>query len=121
MLAAVCEGGVAVIHVLNLWSLPNGPCVWHRSGKTTLPQGEALIARGVHRCGSCGFVELIVADLSGKTPLRGQSAQLLGLEAPELEHMARQAGARRVRTVGGYQEQPYDRQESVDLILVAEK
>ena len=121
MLAAVREGGVAVVHVLNLWSLPDGPCVWHRSGRTTLPQGEALIARGVHRCGAHGFVELIVADLSGSAPLRGRSARLLGLEAPELEQMASAAGARRVTVAGGYQGHPYAREESVDLLVVAEK
>jgi SAM-dependent methyltransferase len=121
MLAAVQEGGVAVVHVLNLWSLPDGPCVWHRSGRTTRPQGEALIARGVHRCGSRGYVELIVADLSGGASLRGRSAQLLGLEAPVLERMAIEAGAGRVTFFGGYQGQPYVREESVDLLIVAEK
>jgi len=64
---------------------------------------------------------LIVADLTGGVSIRGQSAQLLGLEAPELERMARQAGAGQVGVLGGYQEQPYDRQESVDLLIIAEK
>jgi SAM-dependent methyltransferase len=121
MLTAVRDGGVAVVHVLNLWRLPDGPCVWHKCKRTTLPQGEVLIARGVHRCGSRGYVELIVADLTGGVPIRGQSAQLLGLEAPQLERMARQAGAAQVRVLGGYQEQPYDRQESVDLLIIVEK
>ena len=35
--------------------------------------------------------------------------------------MARQAGAGQVGVLGGYQEQPYDRQESVDLLIIAEK
>jgi len=121
MLAAVRSGGVAVVHVLNLWHLPDGPCVWLKSKRTTLPQGEVLLARGVHRCGAQGYVELLVADLTGGVPLRGQSARLLGLEAAELEGMARQAGAAQVRFFGGYQEQPYERQQSVDLIMVAEK
>jgi SAM-dependent methyltransferase len=121
MLAAVHSGGVAVVHVLNLWRLPDGPCVWHKCKRTTLPQGEVFLARGVHRCGSRGYVELIVADLMGADSMRGQSARLLGLEAPELERMARQAGAGRVEVFGGYQEQPYDREESVDLIILAEK
>jgi glycine/sarcosine N-methyltransferase len=121
MLAAVRNGGVAVVHVLNLWRLPDGPCVWHKCKRTTLPQGEVLLARGVHRCGSRGYVELIVAELTGGVSMRGQSAQLLGLEAAELERMASQAGAGQVGVYGGYQGQPYDRQESVDLLIIAEK
>ena len=30
MLAAVRGGGLLVIHVLNLWHLPDGPCVWQK-------------------------------------------------------------------------------------------
>ncbi len=121
MLSAVRKGGVVVIHVLNLWYLPNGPCVWHKCKRTTLSQGEVLIIRGVHRCGFQGYVELIVADLSGDIPVRGESAQVMALEAAELEQMARQAGAAQVRFFGGYQEQSYDRQESGDLVMVAER
>jgi SAM-dependent methyltransferase len=121
MLAAVRKGGLVVSHVLNLWHLPDGPCVWHKCKRTTFSQGEVLLVRGVHRCGSRGYVELIVADLAGHIPMRGESAQLLGLDASELEQMARKAGAAQIRFFGGYQEQPFDRQESVDLIMVAEK
>jgi SAM-dependent methyltransferase len=121
MLSAVRSGGVVVVHVLNLWHLPEGPCVWHKDKRITLPQGEAFIARGVHRCGRQGYVEWIVADLSGAVPMRGETAQLLGLDAAELERMARHAGAAKVSLFGGYQGQPYDRQQSVDLLLVAEK
>jgi len=121
MLAAVRNGGVAVVHVLNLWRLPDGPCVWHKCKRATLPQGEVLIARGVHRCGSRGYVELIEADLTGGVSMRGESARLLGLEAPELERMARRAGAARVEVFGGYQQQPYNRQQSIDLLIVSEK
>jgi hypothetical protein len=45
----------------------------------------------------------------------------LGLEQSELEQMARDAGAARVEFFGSYQEQPYDRQKSVDLIMVAQR
>ena len=35
--------------------------------------------------------------------------------------MARAAGAGEMRFFGGYQDQPYDRPQSVDLLMVAEK
>jgi len=153
MFDAVCDGGLIVIHVLNLWRLPDGPCVWqkcHRAsisrftkgteeevvGKNPLkmesglpttssvplsPQGEVLILKGLHRCGPRGYVEVIVADLTGVAPMRSESTPLLGIEAPELERMAERAGAKKIAFFGGYQDQPYDRQESVDLVMVAEK
>lgn len=120
MLAAVRDGGVVIIHVLNLWALPEGPCIWHRSARATLGQNEVLLARGVHRCGAKGFVELVVADPSGEAPFQGRAAPFLGLEAPELDRMARAAGARQVSLFGGYQRQPYLRDQSVDLLFVAE-
>jgi len=156
MLAAVrtggekeAGGGLVIVHVLNLWSLPDGPCNWQKCQRTTLPQGEVLILKGVHRCGSRGYVDLIVAGLgeekgtgpicrNGPTNLRSvpgvahkwdpspllrhsESIPLWGLEAAELERMARAAGAAEVTFFGGYQDQPYDRQKSADLIMVARK
>ena len=160
MLAAVRGDGAVVIQVLNLWHLPDGPCVWQkcrrasrpggadilaekgtgsicattnasrrcpppgRSGKWCLSpfplQGDVLILKGVHRCGTRGYVELVVADPAGGALLRSESTPFLGLEASELEGAARDAGATTVAFYGGYADQPYDRQESVDLLMVAE-
>jgi SAM-dependent methyltransferase len=121
MLAAVRSGGLIVVHVLNLWHLPDGPCTWQKCRRTMLPQGEALILKGVHRCGTRGYVELIVTALSGSGQMQNESLPLLGLEAGELELMARAAGATGIRIFGGYQDQAYDRQESADLVMIAEK
>ena len=121
MLAAVRPGGAIVVHVLNLWHLPDGPCVWQKSKRTTLPQGEMLILKGVHRCGPRGYVDLIVTGPSGGKPLCSESVPLLGLEAADLEEMARRAGAAQVAFSGGYQDQRYQPQKSVDLVMVAEK
>ena len=52
--------------------------------------------------------------------MRSESTPFLGLEASELERLARDAGATTVAFYGGYGDQPYDRQESVDLVMVAE-
>jgi len=97
MLDAVRPGGLVVVHLLNLWRLPDGPC------------------------GRQGFVDLVVADLAAAPEMEAESVPLLGLEADELEQMVRAAGASRGEFFGGYQDEPYDRQTSVDLILVARK
>ena len=55
------DDGVVVIHVLNLWHLSDGPCVWQKCRRAALPQGDVLILKGVHRCGRQGYVELLVA------------------------------------------------------------
>ena len=121
MLGAVRDEGVVVVHVLNLWRLPDGPCVWQKCQRTTLSGREVLIIKGVHRCGSQGFVELIVTELTTKPEMRSESVPFIGLEATELDRMACEAGATQVTFYGGYQNQPYERQTSVDLIMVAKK
>ena len=121
MLAAVRPGGILIVHVLNLWRLPDGPCVWQKCQRTHLPQGEVLIVKGVHRCGERGYVELLVVEWPGAAALRHESVPFLGLELADLDWLARNAGARTVTCFGGYQDQPYDRDRSVDLVLVAEK
>ncbi len=121
MSAAVRTGGLLIVQVLNLWHLPDGPCVWQKCHRTTLPEGEAVILKGVHRCGTRGFVELVVTGVGESAPVRSESLPLLGLEAGELQLIAESAGAASIRLFGGHQDQPYDREESADLVLVAEK
>jgi len=121
LLAAVRPGGLVVLHVLNLWHLGDGPCVWQKSCRAALAQGEVLILKGVHRCGGRGYVDLIVMDPASGTRVHAESVPFLGLEAAELEAAARRAGAAQVSLFGGYQQQPYDRQTSVDLIVVAQR
>ena len=132
MLAAVRPGGVIVVHVLNLGHLPDGPCVWQKSKRAMLPQGDVLILKGVHRCGPRGFVELVVtpektgatrpgSEGGGGTSVYSESVPFLGLKAAELEEMARRAGAAEVSFSGGYQGERYQPQRSVDLLMVAGK
>jgi SAM-dependent methyltransferase len=122
MLAAVRPGGAIVVHALNLWRLADGPCVWQKCQRTALPDhADLLILKGVHRCGDRGYVELVVTDLSGTTTMQSDATPFWGLEAADLERMARAAGASTVAYFGGYQEQPYDRSKSVDLVMIAEK
>jgi len=121
MLDAVRPGGLVVVHLLNLWRLPDGPCVWQKCQRIHLPPREVLVLKGVHRSGRQGFVDLVVADLAAAPEMEAESVPLLGLEADELEQMVRAAGASRGEFFGGYQDEPYDRHTSVDLILVARK
>ena len=121
MLAAVPTGGIVILHVLNLWHLPDGPCIWQKCKRATLPSGDTLILKGVHRCDSQGFVDMVLTGLPGGSLLRSESVPFLGLEQADLEQMAFEAGAVRSQSFGDYQEHPYDRQKSVDLLMVIEK
>ena len=121
MFAAVRGGGLVIVHVLNLWHLPDGPCLWQKCRRAALPAGEVLIIKGVHRSGPRGYVDLLVSDPSTGTMLQTECVGFLGLESSALDRTARRAGAARVFFFGGYQDQPYDRDQSVDLIMVAEK
>jgi SAM-dependent methyltransferase len=121
MLAAVREGGAVVVHVLNLWRLPDGPAQWQKCLRTTLSRRDVLIVKGVHRCGDRGFVELVITSLDQDAAMRSASVPILGLEAADLERLAREAGAREVNFFGDYHGAPYARTASVDLLMVVRK
>jgi hypothetical protein len=52
---------------------------------------------------------------------RSESVPLLGLEAGELEQMARAAGASRCEFFGGYEGETYVPESSLDLLLIASR
>ena len=64
-------------------------------------------------------MELLVTPLDAPTQMQSESIAFLGIEAGELEHMARRAGASNVQLLGSYNGQPYDRDDSTDLIVIA--
>ena len=121
MFAGIRSGGIVVLHVLNLWRLPEGLCQWQKCQRVNLKHEEVLVVKGVHRAGTTGFVDLIVASLSSSPEMRSECVRLLGLEADELKTMCSNAGASSVQLWGDYQETPYDRSRSPDLIAVAQK
>lgn len=121
MLEAVRPAGLVVVHLLNLWRLPDGPCVWQKCQRVQRPPDEVLAVKGVHRNGRRGFVDLVVTDLAGQLAMITESVPLLGLEAEELARLVRAAGASSAEFFGGYEGEPYARQTSVDLIMVAQK
>jgi hypothetical protein len=46
---------------------------------------------------------------------------LLGLEVGEIEGWMREGGVREVRVFGGYNEDTYVKENSVDIVVVGEK
>lgn len=121
MLAAVRPGGLVIVHLLNLWRLADGPCLWQKCFRTARTGGEVLVTKGVHRSGNRGFVDLLVATLDQPPRLTSESATLLGFEAEWLAATARQSGATQVDCYGGYSDEPYRRDASIDLIVVARR
>jgi len=122
MFGATRCGGVVIVHVLNLWTFPSGPCVWQKMIRCPSQQAGAVILKGVHRCGEQGYVELVVInDPAVDPPTRSRSVHFLGLKSECLETIARENGATEVTFFGGYQNQPYDTGTSNDLIMVARK
>jgi SAM-dependent methyltransferase len=122
MLQAVRPGGLVVVHVLNLWKLPDGAIAWQKCLRASLPQGDCLVTKGVHRCGSAGFVDMLVTRLDVSPPaLRAECVPFLGLGADDLRRFAADGGAAAVEVWGGYQRQPYNPTDSTDLILVARR
>jgi len=121
MLSAVRPGGLLLVHLLNLWRLSDGPTVWQKCQRSRLSCGEVLIIKGVRRCGDRGAVELLVIGLPQAELLHAESAPLLGLTAEMLRSAAARAGASTIEFYGGYDRQPYQPEQSIDLLMVAVK
>ena len=86
-----------------------------------MPQGESLVTKGVQRVGDRAFVHLVVAPLDAPDQFRSESVPFLALEAEDLSRFAQAAGADGIQFYSNQRRKPYDRQSSVDLILVAKK
>lgn len=121
LVQSVRPGGAVALHVLNLWRLSDGPCQWQKCVRTQLDQGPVLIVKGIHRHGSAGYVDLVVSSLAEPHTWRSDCVPFLGLEAATLEHWTREAGADTITVYGGYHHEPYRREKSTDLIVVATK
>ncbi len=122
LLEAVRSGGLVIVQVLNVWALPEGLCRWQKCKRATLAGEESLIIKGVHRCGDRGYVDMLVTGLGSAAPtLRSKCSDFLALEAADLDRWAHEGGAREVAIFGNYQGQAYDREKSVDLVLVAQR
>jgi len=121
MLESIRIGGVMVVQLLNLWRLPDGPCVWQKFVHRKTADGDVLIVKGVHRAADQGFVDILVVPAESDSQPETRSVPFLGLRAETLHDMASAAGARQVEFYGGYHGEDYDLDSSIDLIAVARK
>jgi len=121
LFAAIRSGGAIVIHVLNVWRLPEGSIVWQKCLLREIRSRKVQILKGVHRFGRQGFVDLVVTDLVGENILHEESVPFRGAQADELATFAVAAGATRTEIFGGYAKHPYTPNTSTDLLLVAWK
>ncbi len=121
MFAALRPGGVLVLHVLNVWRLPDGPCLWQKCLRAELPQGECLITKGVQRVGDRAFVQLVVAPLDAPKEFQSESVPFLALEGDDLVGFVESAGGAGIQLFGNQKCAAFDRESSGDLILVAKK
>ena len=122
MLDSARPGGLCVIHVLNTWSLPDGPMVWQKTLRTRYDGRDHLLLKGIHRSGTNTRVEVLDLMLEQPSLERwSESTPLLPIAAEDLVSSARAAGASEVETFGDYRRIPYDRTNSPDLIAVFHK
>ncbi len=122
MLAAVRPGGICIVQVLNLWRLPEGACNWQKAVRANLGGQDHVLVKGVHRCGSRGYVEIIDLNLSARgVGPRYDHATFLGLEPLQLQQMVQSAGATGTQLLGDFRQTLYDRASSQDLIMIAQK
>jgi SAM-dependent methyltransferase len=119
---AVRVGGLVVLHVLNLWKLMPGPCIWQKVITRPSVPGASMILKGVHRCGETGYVELVVVTSGADdASIRSDSVPFLGLAVDQLHAAALKCGATNIAFFGNHQHQPYTAAHSPDLIMVANK
>lgn len=122
MVRLLAPRGIGMLHLLNLWKLPEGPITWQKHQRLHIGDAQHVILKGVHRAGDRGFVDVIVQDLNGEQPaMQASSSALLALEADELKGMLLDAGCTTVQLFGDHGGASFDRATSTDLIAVARK
>jgi SAM-dependent methyltransferase len=122
MLQSARPGGLCIIHVLNVWSVPEGPILWQKHKRARLDNREHVLLKGIRRSGGRAWVEIVdLADEQGDPDLWSESVSFAGLEASRLTEIARTAGALTVEVHGSYSGAPYQREKSTDIILVCRK
>jgi SAM-dependent methyltransferase len=120
MLQSVRTGGLVIIHVLNLWKLPDGPCVWQKVVRKAIAGRDTTIIKGVHRHGDTGRVELIAIPVGNESGFQSHSVPFLGLTPAYLEKIT-QTHRATPTFHGSAKPTPYTAAESPDLIMVARK
>jgi SAM-dependent methyltransferase len=119
MAGAVRKGGAVIVHLQNRWRFEDGPCLWQKCRRTSTPDGDAYVVKGVHRCGRRAYVELLLIPVDDPEGMKSTRLDLTPIEVVDLEKMFRDCGAAGVELYGSYKETPYEREKSVDLIVKA--
>lgn len=121
---AVRPGGVLIAHLLNIWSIPEGPICWQKCQALTDHETDAgaILLKGVHRVNDRAFISMLKLRQTGENVERQErNAELLGPRGDELVAIAGDAGLTSAQLFGGYRDEPYDPGNSTDLILVARR
>ncbi len=123
LLASLRPDGLLVLHLLNLWHLTDGRCVWQKCRRLEAGgSGDRLLLKRLQRRGSLGQVELVEVRLAGGgAELRTDEAVFAGVEAAELAEDVRRSGGGQIELWGSWESEPYSRESSVDLILTARR
>jgi SAM-dependent methyltransferase len=122
MMGGVRPGGMLVIQVLNLWSVQEGKTIWQKCRRVGHEGSDHVLLKSLRRIGDHGYIDFVDLHLSGATVIpRYDAATFLGLDADHLDDVARRAGAAKVETFGSLKREPYERETSTDLILIAGK
>lgn len=123
MLGALRPGGLLVLQVLNLWSLPEGKTIWQKQRLVKDRNSEEhILLKSIHRCGDRGYVDF--ADLqivAGELKCDYDSAEFLGIDAEHLVSVIQARGGEQVQCFGSFSEQVYVPPASGDLIVVARR
>lgn len=121
LIASIRPGGLCVVQVLNLWRLAEGPTTWQKSVRVRDAYGDRILLKGIHRVGPrahLDFAELTLAP-DGRMTSRFDTSSFAGLEAADLAAIATRSGVAELSLFGNYEESPYQREASPDLVLVA--
>lgn len=122
MLAALRPGGICIAGVLNLWSLPPGTTVWQKCMRVDYQRADHILLKSIHRCGDQGHVSFVDLDLSRPdlSP-RYDAAEVLGIEADDMRAAVDAHGGVEPVFYGSFRFEPYDPQDSGDLILTCRR
>jgi len=119
MIASLRPDGIGVVQVLNLWRVREGPTLWQKCVEHTSGQERRVLLKGLHRVGPRGYIDLIDLRMTpAAMSKRFDQPSFLGIDAASLTEAIRSGGGRLERLCGGYQGEPYNPEQSVDLICV---
>lgn len=121
MLAATSPGGIVIIHLLNLWRLPEARLDLRGVVRTRRPDGLHLLIKTAHRVGSTGHMGVIDAPVDSDQPPRLATATVDAIPADILREDMQAVGWRVLDLFGDYHARPYDPDHSPELLALAEK